>query len=221
MLKDVRIPLENNILLGNVYKPLIDPKAWIIFSHGSGSSHFSSRNQKVAKNLLEHQFGSLLFDLLTSEEESILENRFNISLLSKRLLLATSWLMNEPYYQKGTPIAYFGASTGAAAALTATAECPQNWPIYSVVSRGGRVDLTEVHQLKKLHIPILLILGERDYEVIRLNMMVQNELENSEMVFIPNAGHLFEEPGSSEKMIHETIKWFENHLPPLISEAVL
>jgi len=219
MFKEISITIQDKVLSGHLYKPLSMIKAWIIFSHGSGSSHLSPRNNKVAKKLLEHNFGVLLFDLLTEEEDSVLENRFNISLLTERLLDATSWLLHEPYFEENTPIGYFGASTGAASALRAASLAPLGWPIYSVVSRGGRPDLAGTGFLRKVKIPTLLIVGDKDYEVIKLNMVAQNEVENSELVLIPRAGHLFDGPGEMEKVTEESLHWFENHLPPLLGNS--
>ena len=213
MVKNIQIAIDGKILEGIIYIPSSHPIAWVVFSHGSGSSHLSPRNREVAKTLYDHQFGTLLFDLLDPEEDTILENRFNIELLTKRLISVTNWLMKSDHYTTQTPIGFFGASTGAAATLQAAVVAPKNWPLYAAVSRGGRVDLAKIHYLRQISIPVLLIVGEKDYEVIRLNMMAQNEIPNSDMVFIHQAGHLFEEPGSLEKMIQESLHWFEKNLP--------
>jgi putative phosphoribosyl transferase len=214
MYEKIEIPYQDKILRGSVSYPENHPKAWIIFAHGSGSSHLSPRNKEVAKKLTNEGFGTLLFDLLTPNEDSLIENRFDIALLSQRLLHATSWLLDRPFYIHDTPIGFFGASTGAAAALVASTLAPINWPIYAVVSRGGRPDLAGPGYLRKIKIPTLLIVGEKDYEVIKLNMIAQNELEHGELALINGATHLFEEPGTMDEVIKQTIVWFSKNITP-------
>lgn len=135
MFKEISIKDGSKELKGHMYFGK-HVKAWIIFSHGSGSSRKSKRNNWVAEELVKDGFGALLFDLLTPEEDEIYQNRFDIKRLKDRLLKATSWLVQSEYYQ-GEKIAYFGASTGAAAALSAASNADPSLPIYTVVSRGG------------------------------------------------------------------------------------
>lgn len=204
---------EGNISLqGNLYFEDYC-KSWIIFAHGSGSSHMSVRNIKVAKELTRAGHGTFLFDLLTREEDSFLENRFNIPLLSRRLLMATKWLMKSKYYQHGTPIGFFGASTGAAAALDAVAHFTPEHLIYAVISRGGRPDLVDQKILSKIFTPTLLIVGAEDREVIELNKIAAQSLLNCKLSLVPRATHLFEEPGALEEVIKEAVDWFDNHVP--------
>lgn len=194
-----------------VVKSAGKPRAWIIFAHGSGSSRLSPRNQWVADELLKHGFGTFLFDLMTSEEDETYMNRFDISLLSHRLIEATQWFMNSQYYQK-EPIAFFGASTGAAAALVAAARSLETTPVFSVVSRGGRPDLAGLDFLNQVFVPTLLIVGNHDTEVIRLNELAMEELPDAKLVLIPGATHLFEEPGTLNEVVKVTIDWLDKQL---------
>lgn len=186
-------------------------KAWIIFAHGSGSSRNSKRNNWVAQELSKQGFGALLFDLLTPEEDSIYLNRFDITLLAKRLKSATAWLLNSNDY-RGENIGYFGASTGAAAALVAAAEADSSWPIYALVSRGGRPDLAEFEYLSEVSMPTLLIVGSHDREVIKLNEWALQQLFNAKLVLVPGATHLFEEPGALQEVVRLTSDWFTMNL---------
>lgn len=188
------------------------PKGWVIFAHGSGSSRKSTRNNWVAKQLNEMGFGIFLFDLLTVEEDFIYTNRFNIPLLADRLLMATEWLVQSKFY-RGEPLAYFGASTGAGAALIAAARGRSSWPLYTVISRGGRPDLAGEEYLRKVSQPVLLIVGDRDYEVIKLNEEAQNELAEAELELVSGATHLFEEPGALDRVVEIVGKWLESNLP--------
>jgi pimeloyl-ACP methyl ester carboxylesterase len=186
-------------------------KAWIIFAHGSGSSRRSKRNNWVAQELNKLGFATLLFDLLTPDEDTIYLNRFNIPLLSDRLLAATSWLINSQDYT-GEKIGYFGASTGAGAAIMAAAEADPQWPIYCIVSRGGRPDLAEKEFLNEVNVPTLLIVGSHDDPVIKLNSWAQTQILNSKLVLVPGAGHLFEEPGTLNEVVRLSADWFVTHL---------
>jgi len=188
-------------------------KAWIVFAHGSGSSRRSKRNNWVAQELNKLGFGTLLFDLLTPDEDKIYLNRFNIPLLSDRLLAATSWLMNSEDY-RGEKIGYFGASTGAGAAIMAAAEADPKWPIYCIVSRGGRPDLAEKEFLNEVTAPTLLIVGSHDDPVIKLNTWAQTQILNSKLVLVPGAGHLFEEPGTLNEVVRLSADWFVTYLQP-------
>lgn len=186
-------------------------KAWVIFAHGSGSSRKSPRNNWIAKELNNKGYGTFLFDLLTYEEDRVYENRFNIPLLADRLLTATAWLMNSQFYT-GLPIAYFGASTGGGAALIAAARSPESWPIYTVVSRGGRPDLAGKF-LKKVRAPVLLLVGGLDFQVIELNQLAENELSNVRLTLVEGATHLFEETGKLDEVLHLTSTWLDLQLP--------
>lgn len=181
-------------------------KAWVVFAHGSGSSRKSPRNTRVARTLNEAGLGTLLFDLLMADEEDTRANVFDVRLLTERLLLATRWLRERA---GGRPIGYFGASTGAAAALCAAAE-PDN-PVFAVVSRGGRPDLAG-SCLPRVHVPVLLIVGGYDETVLRLNEDAARSLPEAKLVVVPKAGHLFEEPGTLSRAIEHAARWFIAHL---------
>lgn len=187
------------------------PKGLVLFAHGSGSSRFSSRNQFVAKFLNDHSIGTCLVDLLTQKEDVIDETtrkfRFDIDLLADRLIQITDSIRRE----KSLPIAYFGASTGAAAALIAAAK--KGSSISSVVSRGGRPDLANRH-LRQVQSPTLLIVGSKDTEVIALNQQAYELLEcPKKLAIVPGATHLFEEPGCLEKVAELSGQWFTQHFP--------
>jgi predicted phosphoribosyltransferase/predicted alpha/beta-hydrolase family hydrolase len=209
VIRDANISLEGNITIPE------NLKSWIIFAHGSGSSHKSIRNRNVANELSKQGHGTLLFDLLTADEDAF-SNRFNIPLLSKRLVMATRWLTKSKYYNDETPIGYFGASTGAAAALEAAGKISDQISIYTVISRGGRPDMVDKKNLSSIYIPVLLIIGERDHEVIELNKMAAESLPNCRLTIVPGATHLFEEPGALEEVTRLAIDWFNNHVPKSI-----
>jgi putative phosphoribosyl transferase len=194
-----------------------DSKAWIIFAHGAGSSRKSSRNNWVAEELNNQGYATLLFDLLSEKEDEVYANRFNIPLLSDRLITTTEWLVNSDYYH-GQPIVYFGASTGAAAALMAAANIDPKIPITTIISRGGRPDLAGHDYLKKVSIPVLLIVGDQDFEVIKLNRMARFELKKSELVLVPGATHLFEEPGALHQVVNHVLAWLNMQLPSHLYE---
>ena len=182
----------------------------VLFAHGSGSSRHSPRNALVAAALREARIGTLLFDLLTSDEDRTYATRFDIGLLSRRLAAATAWLEKQPA-GGGLPVGYFGASTGAAAALVAAAELGRG--IRAVVSRGGRPDLAGAAALRRVTAPTLLIVGGQDTEVIALNKAAFAELEcEKELQIIPGATHLFEEPGTLEHVAAAAAGWFERWL---------
>jgi putative phosphoribosyl transferase len=186
-------------------------RSWIIFAHGSGSSRKSSRNNWVARELNRQGHATLLFDLLTPEEDLEYENRFNLPLLAERLLLATEWLLKSTYYL-GQPLAYFGASTGAGAALIAASKLPEDAPLFTVISRGGRPDLAGEGALKKVLVPVLLIVGSLDREVITLNEMAQAHLTSAELQLVKGATHLFEEPGKLNKVVQLSSEWLDQQL---------
>jgi len=205
--KEVSIPVGKVTVQGELIIPL-KAKAIIIFSHGSGSSRFSKRNQMVAKYLHEKNFGTLLFDLLTEEEDQHYHNRFDIDLLTKRLAVATKWMERLPA-AKDCHIGYFGASTGAASALQAAAYLTE---VDAVVSRGGRPDLA-MDILKNVEAPTLLIVGSLDYDVLQLNKKAYIQLECEKKVeVVEGATHLFEEPGKMEIVSELAGNWFEKYL---------
>jgi dienelactone hydrolase len=185
----------------------------VLFAHGSGSSRKSPRNRYVARVLEQGGLGTLLFDLLTPEEEAVdlrtRHLRFDIPLLSSRLIGATDWLARQADWA-GLPIGYFGASTGAAAALIAAARRPEL--VGAVVSRGGRPDLAGP-ALTHVRAPTLLIVGGLDYEVIRLNEDARAHLRaDSELEIVAGATHLFEEFGTLEQVAHLARDWCRRHL---------
>lgn len=180
----------------------------VVFVHGSGSSRHSPRNRYVAEELNRAGLGTLLFDLLSPEEEADRANVFDIGLLAERLLLRTAWV-REQEEAAGLPIGYFGASTGAAAALWAAAE-PGN-EIAAIVSRGGRPDLAG-ERLAAVRAPTLLIVGGRDPIVVQLNEEAQRHLRaDNRLTVVPGATHLFEEPGALESVAGHARDWFAEH----------
>ncbi|TDD14639.1 hypothetical protein E1294_36965 [Nonomuraea diastatica] len=180
----------------------------VLFVHGSGSGRLSPRNRYVAGALNEAGLGTLLFDLLTPEEETVRANVFDIGLLTGRLLERTAWVREQPA-TASLPIGYFGASTGAAAALAAAAE-PGN-PVAAIVSRGGRPDLA-AEKLTAVRAPTLLIVGGRDPVVLKLNEEAQRRLNaESRLSVVPGATHLFEEPGALEIVADQAGDWFTGH----------
>jgi pimeloyl-ACP methyl ester carboxylesterase len=186
-----------------------DARSLVIFAHGSGSSHLSSRNNFVADLLNNRNMATLLADLLTVPEDEVYENRFNIPLLSNRLVKITEWALQQTSLQH-FPVGYFGASTGAAAALRAAALLDDN--IRAVVSRGGRPDLAN-HALQKVKAPTLLIVGSLDVQVAGLNQKAYEELKcEKKMEFVQGASHLFEEPGTLHRAAVLAADWFERHL---------
>jgi dienelactone hydrolase len=185
-------------------------KGVVLFAHGSGSSRFSPRNTYVAEVLQQRSIGTLLFDLLTQEEDQIYETRFDIALLMTRLVDATGWLQSNPD-TKDLSIGYFGASTGAAAALQAAAKMENK--ISAVVSRGGRPDLAGAVALRRVTAPTLLIVGGADYGVIELNQQAEMLLNcEKKLMLIPGATHLFEEPGTLQQAAHSAADWFARYL---------
>jgi putative phosphoribosyl transferase len=198
---------------GNLAIPK-DSRGLVIFAHGSGSGRHSPRNQYVAEILNNDGVSTLLLDLLTEEEEKAdsltSEHRFNIELLANRLTSVTDWLL-EQENTKEKILGYFGASTGAAAALIAADKRPDN--ISAIVSRGGRVDLSlKYSTLKSVNCPTLFIVGEKDKQVIELNKKVLDDhlekVKNKKIVVIPGASHLFEEQGKLEEVAKKSSGWF-------------
>lgn len=190
--------------------------AMVLFAHGSGSSRLSPRNQHVAQILNQAGFGTLLFDLLTPTESEDRRKVFDISLLAERLVYATRWVQ-ERFATRPLSIGYFGASTGAAAALCAAAELGEQ--IAAVVSRGGRPDLA-MSRLKEVKAPVLLIVGEYDEPVIEMNQKALRYIQNGELTIVPNATHLFEEPGTLEAVARLATHWFSQHLNKVSQESL-
>lgn len=183
----------------------------VIFAHGSGSSRLSSGNQMVAAYLNDHGIATLLFDLLTYDEDRNFENRFNIPLLAQRLHDVTCWVEKQKSYS-GYRVGYFGAGTGVAAALIAASRLPQ---IAAVVSKGGRPDLA-MREIPFIKAPTLFIVGQLDAQVVKLNDRAFQLLNcNKKMEIIPASSHLFEEEGAMEKVCVLAANWFEMHLQPL------
>lgn len=204
----VTIPV-NELSVEGILRIPHNPRGIVLFAHGSGSGRHSPRNNFVAEILRKARVATLLFDLLTEEEDLIYENRFNIELLTERLIVATNWVKKQPHLG-GLKIGYFGASTGAASALKAAARLGSD--IKAVVSRGGRPDLA-MAEIVKVKSPTLLIIGENDPEVIKLNEQAYDALNTiKKLEIIPGATHLFEEPGTLEKAAELASDWFEKYL---------
>lgn len=211
---EVRFPVADVMLDGNLTLPA-EANGLVLFAHGSGSSRFSPRNTFVAGVLNGAGLGTLLFDLLTKEEEAIDLRagrlRFDISLLSQRLLAATDWLLAQSDMQD-LRLGYFGASTGGAAALVAAVERPQ--AVRAIVCRGSRTDMA-AGVLAEVSAPTLLIVGEADSQVLRWNRESFAELRGEKRLeIIPGATHLFEEPGKLEEVARLATGWFLKHLKP-------
>ena len=187
----------------------------VLFAHGSGSGRFSPRNQFVAKVLSNGGLGTLLIDLLDATESEDRRKVFDIGLLAERLRSATEWLLDSPETSK-LNVGYFGASTGAAAALQAAAEIGPS--VKAIVSRGGRPDLA-LPFLSRVKAPTLLIVGGDDYPVIPLNQQAYEALAGpKELVIVPGATHLFEEPGALEQVATHARDWFNRYLGEQASE---
>lgn len=206
--ENIYIPINEKILEGILAIPR-ETQRLVIFVHGSGSSRLSPRNRYVANVLENNNFATILFDLLTQEEDKIYENRFNIELLANRLVLATYWILDQPKL-KHLSLGYFGASTGTAAALKAATKLEP--AIKAIVSRGGRPDLAGI-SLTEIKTPTLLIVGGNDEIVIELNKKAQKEMRAmTQLTIIPEATHLFEEPGALEEVARLASNWFEQYL---------
>jgi putative phosphoribosyl transferase len=206
----VVVQLPGVELKGNLSVP---PKshAMVLFAHGSGSSRNSPRNQMVASYLNQHGISTFLFDLLTTEEDNNYATRFNIELLAQRLKDVTEWIHAQDEYET-MRTGYFGASTGAAAALMAARDIPY---ISAIVSRGGRPDLA-MKDIPFIKIPTMFIVGGHDIEVLKLNEKAFAHLKGAKKLeVIPGATHLFEEPHAMEKVAVLAASWFEMHLQSL------
>lgn len=204
-----RIPVGSSHIEGMLELPE-NVQSLVLFAHGSGSSRHSKRNNYVAKVLQKSGIGTFLMDLLTPEEDANYSTRFDIPLLTHRLLAATTWI-NQDLRTKNLPIGYFGVSTGAAAALQAAAASGE-W-IGAVVSRGGRPDMAGISALEKMVSPTLLIVGGWDEEVITLNRNAYDYLHCiKELSIVPGATHLFMETGTLEEAARQAAGWFNKYL---------
>lgn len=197
---------------GHIEGELVIPESatgLVLFAHGSGSSRFSPRNNYVAKILQRENIATLLIDLLTKNEDLSYDRRFDIQLLSERLIQVTNWL-KENHDTRNLKIGYFGASTGSAAAINAAAMKKDE--IAVVVSRGGRVDLAKDDALAEIEAPTLLLVGELDEFVIEVNELAYKKINcEKELSIISNASHLFEEPGALEEVALQATNWFVKH----------
>lgn len=205
---EIRFEVTEGVLAGTLAVPA-EATSIVVFAHGSGSSRFSRRNRFVAHQLNAHGFGTLLMDLLTDAEERIdlqtMEFRFDVAVLGDRLVRATNWIHAQPN-TKRFGVGYFGASTGAAAALIAAAELGDI--VDAVVSRGGRPDLAG-YALERVVAPTLLIVGGNDLPVIGMNREAMTHLHcHKELTIVPGATHLFEEHGALERVSELAIAWF-------------
>jgi dienelactone hydrolase len=206
--QSVHISGDEVTLEGDLIVPH-QPKGVVLFAHGSGSSRLSSRNRYVAEVLQNGGIGTLLFDLLTAEEDTDYQQRFDLPLLGRRLIMATDWLCGYPGLTN-FPLGYFGASTGAAAALIAASELGND--IKCVVSRGGRPDLA-MEVLDRVPTPTLLIVGGRDEQVLDWNRQALEKLGGpKKLEVVPGATHLFEEPGTLEQAAELAKNWFLKYL---------
>ena len=209
---EISIPIKDEFIKGNL--TLVDnSNALVVFAHGSGSSRFSKRNQYVADLFNQAGLSTFLFDLLTQQEDEIdqitRQFRFDIPRLAQRLVMVAQWLKGMED-TKHLSVGYFGASTGAAAALIAAAKIPEN--VSAVVSRGGRPDLA-IDYLDKVQAPTLLIVGQLDYEVITLNEFAFKHLHcTKELYTVPGATHLFEESGTLDQAAKVAVNWFTEFL---------
>jgi putative phosphoribosyl transferase len=206
--REVRVPVASVTLEGNLGVPE-GARGVVLFAHGSGSGRHSPRNRYVAQELRQAGLATLLVDLLTPEEEEVdlrtRHLRFDIGLLAERLAGATDWLKREPN-TRNLCVGYFGASTGAGAALVAAAERPEE--VGAIVSRGGRPDLAG-EALPRARAPTLLIVGEKDVSVIEMNREAMERLRvDKELEVVSGATHLFEEPGALEEVAHLASEWF-------------
>jgi len=205
----VHVPVDGLTLEGALGLPA-GATGIVLFAHGSGSSRLSPRNNYVASILRAAGLGTLLIDLLTRSEDVNYDTRFDIPLLTGRLIAAIGWLKSRPE-TKGFPIGCFGASTGAAAALRAAADSGHD--VAAVVSRGGRPDLAGEDALGRVRCPTLLLVGGHDPVVLDLNREAHRALEcEKELVIVPGATHLFEEPGTLEQVARLAAAWFKRHL---------
>jgi len=206
--KDVVIPMGNFVLPGKLTMPE-DPKGLVIFVHGTGTNIKSTRNNMISGILNDNGFGTFMFNLLTKEEDLIYANRFDIRLLTERLIVVTGWLMGQDD-ARGLAVGYMSANTGAAAALNAAAKL--GYTIKAVVSRSGRPDLS-LSSLDQVTAHVLLIVGGLDKDIIELNKKAFIKIvTDKELRIVPGASHLFEEPGKLEEVAVIASAWFEEYM---------
>lgn len=221
--REVRIPCAAAWLYGDLVLPA-GAQGVVLFAHGSGSGRHSARNRQVAQTLQHAGIGTLLFDLLTVEEEQVdihtREHRFDIALLTSRMQQATEWVAAQPGLERASAsIGYFGASTGSAAALIAAARLGDR--IAAVVSRGGRPDLAGPAALAAVTAPTLLIVGGADDEVITLNEQAYGHLQcEKQLEIVPGATHLFEEGGALKQVAELAAGWFNTHLAAIRTPGI-
>ena len=218
--REVRIATGDARLAGDLCLPR-DATGIVLFAHGSGSGRHSARNRRVAQQLQQAGIATLLFDLLTAEEEQrdlhTREHRFDIPLLTRRMQDATQWVQQQADL-RGVPVGYFGASTGSAAALIAAARLGTR--ISAIVSRGGRPDLAGPAALAEVKAPTLLIVGGADRAVVGLNEAAYGRLRCArELVVVPGATHLFEEPGALDRVSQAASQWFSRHFAGVYEAA--
>ncbi|MFP4636371.1 MAG: alpha/beta fold hydrolase [Nitriliruptoraceae bacterium] len=207
--REVEIAVDDEVVLPGELAGPLSPRGVVVFAHGSGSSRHSPRNLAVARHLNDAGMATLVFDLLTGDEERDRANVFDIDLLAERLVAATRWLRADALVAEQR-IGYFGASTGAAAALVAAATLGED--VAAVVSRGGRPDLAWA-RLPEVSAPTLLIVGSRDAQVLELNQRAREQLRcPSHLEIVPGASHLFQEPGTLETVAELAASWFHDHL---------
>lgn len=207
---EVRLQVSGGEIVGDLHEGTIGT---VVFAHGSGSSRFSSRNRQVARRLRDDGLGTLLLDLLTPSEEDVdrrtREHRFDISLLTDRVIAAIEWIREQPQLAERA-IGLFGSSTGAAAALSAAGEHPSE--VAAVVSRGGRTDLARV-PLARVQAPTRFVVGSRDPQVLEINERSLEELGGEkDLSVVEGATHLFEEPGALEEVADLAAAWFVEHM---------
>lgn len=205
----IKLPVDDFYLDGDIELP-VQAKSLIIFSHGSGSSRFSPRNRLVAKELHKAGFGTLLCELMGDHEQDNYHRRFDIDMLTRRLVSITTWINSHSEY-KEFDLGYFGSGTGAAPALNASAKLAE--VIKAVVSRGGRTDLVHVELIPKIQCPVLLIAGELDFHTLRLNRALLKKLgEPKQLMVVGGGSHLLEEPDKLDEVAKATASWFGQYL---------
>ncbi len=205
----LKLPVENFYLEGEISLP-VKAKSLIIFSHGSGSSRFSPRNRMVARELHKAGFGTLLFDLMSNHEKEDYEKRFDIDLLTRRLVSITLWIYNHSEYAE-YDLGYFGSGTGAASALRASTQLDSI--VKAVISRGGRLDMISDEKLRQVKCPTLLIVGELDFHTLKMNRKAMKQLQcANQLMVVPGASHLIEEPGKMNQVAKGAVTWFSKYL---------
>ncbi|NGP76584.1 alpha/beta hydrolase [Balneolaceae bacterium YR4-1] len=205
----LKLPVENFYLEGEISLP-VKAESLIIFSHGSGSSRFSARNNMVARELHKAGFGTLLFDLMSNHEKEDYEKRFNMDLLTRRLVSITLWIYQHSEYTD-LDLGYFGSGTGAATALRAAAKLDSM--IKAVISRGGRLDLVKDEELKEVKCPTLLIVGELDFHTLKVNRKAFKNMHcTKQLMVVPGASHLIEEPGKMKQVAKGAVTWYSKFL---------